>query len=81
MLDYVKGIIIIHGTDTIEITVKFNEISKLKLENYIFIFYHKAYFLHRCIYSNNKSVVITGSSRTITNRLFEISFFFTNKEH
>ena len=43
---YVKGIIILHGTDTLEIS---------------------AYFLHRCIYSHDKPIILTGSMRMVSN--------------
>lgn len=40
----VKGLVILHGTDTLEVT---------------------AYFLHRCIYSHGKPIVLTGSMRMV----------------
>jgi L-asparaginase len=42
----VDGVVIIHGTDTMEIT---------------------AYFLHRCIVSFAKPIIITGAMRVVTN--------------
>ena len=44
--EYVDGIVVIHGTDTMEIT---------------------AYFLHRCIDTHVKPIVITGAMRVVTN--------------
>ena len=44
--DSVDGIVIVHGTDTMEIT---------------------AYFLHRCITTSRKPIVITGAMRVVSN--------------
>lgn len=55
--ELVDGIIIIHGTDTMEIT---------------------AYFLHRCIKSSQKPIVITGAMRVVSNSDYDGKANITN---
>lgn len=55
--EFVDGVIIIHGTDTMEIT---------------------AYFLHRCIRSTTKPIVITGAMRVVTNSDYDGKANITN---
>lgn len=55
--DSVDGIVIVHGTDTMEIT---------------------AYFLHRCITTSRKPIVITGAMRVVSNSDYDGTANITN---